>query len=80
MNRRQACSGLVRPGGIKPSQTPSGLIISGRNLRMHDGQDVLAQGDPNADSVGSVALTPSGGLKLFLSSAVLVLVSIQGRS
>lgn len=58
MNRRQACSGLVRPGGIKPSQTPSGLIISGRNLRMHDGQDVLAQGDPNADSVGSVAFNP----------------------
>lgn len=54
MNRRQACLGHVRPGSIRPSQAPSGLIISGRNLRMHDGQDVLAQGDSNAVSVGSV--------------------------
>lgn len=60
MNRRQACSGLVRPGSIRPSQAPSGLIISGRNLRMHDGQDALAQGtgDPDAASVGSVAVSP----------------------
>lgn len=84
MNRRQACSGLVRSGSIRPSQAPSGLIISGRNLRMHDGQDVLAQGDPDAASVGSVAApppeAPSPPSQLAHGSACLRQWSLRARS